>query len=61
MRLSEPEQVAVAWFRRARRLARAQRRSMLEFQFVEGALAKIRIDEKAQISFRPFPEHGRGS
>lgn len=53
--LSREEAAAVAWFRRARRLVAPGKSSKLEFDFVNGAVARIRIDDRAQISFSgPF-------
>ena len=49
--VSREEAAAVAWFRRARRLAAPGKSSKLEFDFVGGVVARIRIDDRAQISF----------
>lgn len=49
--LNREEAAAVLWFRRARRLAAPGKCSKLEFDFVSGAVARIRIDDRAQISY----------
>lgn len=53
--LTRAEAAALAWFRRARRLAAPGKSSKLEFEFEGGAVSRIRIDDRAQISFNgPF-------